>query len=431
MTKTPRPVLAALLLGAVLYFFNAIFKVGVPGTIFDALLADLGGSASTVVALSTSFTIFSAADLLLGGTVVDRFGGFRVLLVAGAVLCFGALLFPLGQSAAALIGSRCLVGLGSGLLYLALVKEIDRSFDRKYFAMIMGVLFLAGYGGSAVATTPLALAAARFGWRPPLFAAAAVSTLALLGIVLCVRRIPLPPRSRKRFSFHSYAILLRNRPALSLYYCAGGLIMIFYLLQGVVGKKFLEDVTGCGPRAAANVIFLCMVLAMIQMCLAGSWSYLCGNRRRPFLRYSCFALCGSAVLLLVGLAAGAGFYFFAFVMVLMTSAYGFAGLFTATAREYNPPQCAALTAGLLNFFGNALLVLAAFFTGCLLDLFGGTAPAAGGAAVYPAGAYFAIFLGCFLYTLPMLFMAGRFPESDGQNIAGLLKQRAARSRRNS
>ena len=126
-----------------IYFFAYFQRVAVPGTIFDQLQHGFGISAAQVSMLAALYLYPYAFMQPFVGILVDKLGASRVLLTGGLLMCIGSILFPLSSSLAALYAGRVIVGLGSSLIYLSVVKEIDELFGP--FARAAEVLF-AGQG---------------------------------------------------------------------------------------------------------------------------------------------------------------------------------------------------------------------------------------------------------------------------------------------
>lgn len=404
-----------------IYCCSSVIRTGVPGPIFDILQQDFRTSGGVISSLGICFTVVYAMDMLLIGPLTDKYGGMRVLLAGVSVLLVGSVLFSVSRTVPSLIASRLLVGFGGGFIYLSVVKEITRLFPGKYFAVVMGLVYLMTYTGSILSTTPLVHFCEMFSWRNVFGAIALILGVLLTGFLFCFLKTQRPAVRQEKIRLDTYLVVLKSRPSLKLYYCMACNMAIFFFVQGVIGKKFLEDVTHCSSLEAANVIFVCSVITLLEMCLIGTVSYWIGNRRKPFVVLSSLFQLISVLILSVGILCKAPLWVYACGFFIMASGYGFSGIFTATVKEHNPEEHTALVVGVGNFCGNLIIALFSLAAGIFLDLFrSGAELKASGAVHYPPEAYLALWLVVLLMVLPMVCLCFRTKETYGKNISSSL-----------
>ncbi|MBR1951014.1 MAG: MFS transporter [Lentisphaeria bacterium] len=405
-----------------IYCCSSIIRTGVPGAIFDLLQADFQTSAGVISALGICFTVIYALDMLLIGPLTDKYGGMRVLLFGASVLLCGSALFAASRNVPLLIASRLLVGFGGGFIYLSVVKEITRLFPGKYFAVVMGLVYLMTYSGSVLSTSPLVWFCEKFSWRTTFaFIAILLGTL-LGGFLICFFKTGRPAVKDMPINLSTYLVVLKNRAVLKLYYCMACNMAIFFFVQGVIGKKFLEDVTGCTAAEAARVILVCSVITLLEMCCVGTVSFYIGNRRKPFVAASGVFQLASLLILSGGIIFKAPLWIYAVAFYIMAAGYGFSGIFTATVKEHNPDEHTALVVGVGNFCGNIIMALFSFAGGIFLESFrSGAQIKSSGAVSYPPQAYLALWLVILLAVLPMVCWCFKTRETYGKNISGSLK----------
>lgn len=401
-----------------IYCMSSLIRSGVPGSIFDILQKDFATSAGVISALGICFTVVYALDMLLIGPLTDKYGGMRVLVVGVSMLLLGSILFITSRNVPLLIASRLITGFGCGFIYLSIVKEITRIFPGKYFAMVMGMVYLMTYSGSMLSTSPLVYFCENYSWRLS-FGGIAVIIAAFLAIFLiCFVKTNRPEIKKVPISLSSYLVIFKNKACLKLYYCMACNLAIFFFVQGVIGKKFLEDVTKCTSTEAANVILICSAITLTEMCLIGTVSFAMGNRRKPFIIASAFFQLISCLLLSYGIMFKGPFWLFAAAFFIMASGYGFSGIFTAMVKEYNPEENTALAVGAGNFFGNICIAFFSFVAGVLLDIFRSEATVqTSGIIHYPPKAYLLLWFVILLMVLPMLVLCCKAKESFGKNIS--------------
>lgn len=131
----------------------------------------------------------------VGGSLADRYSEFLLSLVAMGAAVLGSAAAALAGSLTALILSRALNGVGSGLSFIAGMRMASRLYRGRSVALAMGVfgsMVNLGILLSAVAAVPLA---GRFGWRG-LFWVAAAGSLMIMALYPLVDRTALRPRPR-------------------------------------------------------------------------------------------------------------------------------------------------------------------------------------------------------------------------------------------
>jgi predicted MFS family arabinose efflux permease len=374
---------------AAIYFFSYFQRVAVPGTIFTSLQTDLGLDAAQVAGLGAAFVYVYAATQLFTAALADRHGGIRVIKAGGVLLCVGALMFPLSNCHWALYLSRMVTGLGAGVMYLCLVKETDRMFGGKNFSLLMGLIFFLGYSGGMAGTLPFDRLAAAAGWRGALLCVAAATVI----VWLLILKIPAPPAQkqtgRKTPLFEPLLSALRNRRSFPVLFSGSINFAVYFTVQTVVGKKFLEDFAGMDSCRAASVTFAMMITAMITLLTSGAVSRFFGNRRRVFLIIGTALQSAVMLMIISGILRGMGGPFFLLCCCLCALSTGFATIFMSSMKELNDPRYVAGSVGALNCLCYLSVALVSNCAGFLMDRFRGAVTAE--AASYPQAAWLAVF----------------------------------------
>ena len=167
-----------------IYACSYFQRTALPGTIYNTLVQDLGLNATQMATLGASYIYTYAIFQLVSGVMVDRYCGARVVAAGGMILAAGSLMFPLCSNIYMLYLARMLTGIGASAMYLSLVRETDRLFGRKNYAVLFGIAYFCGYGGGLMGTLPFAALCGVFNWRYVLLAAAAFSALIYLTLVV-------------------------------------------------------------------------------------------------------------------------------------------------------------------------------------------------------------------------------------------------------
>ena len=102
---------------------STIVNVAVP-----YLVRDLALTSSEVQWVQESYTLVFAATLLLWGTLADRIGRRRMLLLGLAVFVFASVLATIAATGGELIGARVLQGFGGAMILPTTLSLINAGF---------------------------------------------------------------------------------------------------------------------------------------------------------------------------------------------------------------------------------------------------------------------------------------------------------------
>lgn len=398
-----------------LYFFSFFQRVAVPGTVFDEIQSDLGISAAAVTALGAIYLYIYAGTQLFVGIAADRFGGARLLLAGGLVMCVGSLAFPLSGSLWLIYASRALTGLGASFMFLCIVRELDALFGPRQFALLIGPVLFFGYLGGLAGTFPLERVVARFGWRASLLGAAVLSSVMLAcAFVLLVRLSHLVSRGRP-LAWSQFREVLGNRRAMPLLFSCPVNFGIYFLIQTTLGKKFLQDVAGMSSAAAASYTFVMMAVVMVVVFMAGFLPRLIGDRRRPLIVTAMSLTLAATSLLVCGVIARAPGAFFLAPYVLLAISTGLGPASITTMKELNRPGAVGLAVSLLNCLTYLCVAVLANLAGMVLDRFRHLAAVTDAGVLYPPQAYAAVFAGLLVLAALSFTSALFIPETRGQS----------------
>src|SRR6476661_10575943 len=160
---------------------STIVNVAVP-----YIVEDLGLTSSQVQWVQESYTLVFAATLLIWGTVADRIGRRRMLLIGVVVFVAASVLAAVAGSGEALIGARIIQGLGGAMILPTTLSLVNAGFTGRE----RGIAF-AVWGstiGGMVAVGPLlgGWLTTSYSWRWAFGINLPIGLLIVVGVLLFV-----------------------------------------------------------------------------------------------------------------------------------------------------------------------------------------------------------------------------------------------------
>ena len=159
------------------YVYDSIAPVA------DLLQRQLGFSATQIGTLNAIYSAPNIIMVLVGGILVDRFGAARVTFWTTLLCLIGSVLTALGGHFVLMAAGRLLFGLGAETMIVATLAALGQWFAGRGVAFAMALsLSMARLGSYAADLSPTyASGLYAQGWQPPLWFAATIMALALVG----------------------------------------------------------------------------------------------------------------------------------------------------------------------------------------------------------------------------------------------------------
>jgi sugar phosphate permease len=158
--------------------------------ISEELTVDFETSAAQLGTLHASFFLIYAAIQIPTGVLADRLGPRYVGSIGGIVLSLGAVGFALSGSYLAAFASRALIGLGSGVIFVSILRFCANWYRPDEFATMTGLTGSIAGLGAILATTPLAVTVGQFGWRATILSLGGVGIVAAGAVFVLARQSP-------------------------------------------------------------------------------------------------------------------------------------------------------------------------------------------------------------------------------------------------
>ena len=156
----------------------------------ERLMADFDTTAAQLGTLHASFFFIYAAIQIPTGVLADRIGPRHIGSAGAVVLSVGAIGFALSEGYLAALLSRALIGFGSGVIFISILRFCANWYRTDEFATMTGMTAGVAGLGAILATTPLALTIEAFGWRPTVLGLAAVGFVASGAVYVLARSSP-------------------------------------------------------------------------------------------------------------------------------------------------------------------------------------------------------------------------------------------------
>lgn len=176
-----------ILVGAfIVVFFHRLSM----GAVADDLSRDLGIGGAALGNL-TSMTFYSYALMQIPvGIMVDTIG-VRKICSGGMILtALGSILFGLSNSIGLAYFSRFLVGIGTSVIIVSIMKVQAQWFSSRRYSTLSGLTSFFGNLGALLATFPLTYLVISMGWRNTFLMLGIATVLIAIGIFIVVRDSP-------------------------------------------------------------------------------------------------------------------------------------------------------------------------------------------------------------------------------------------------
>lgn len=392
-----------IVLGLVLYFMSNFQRVAIPGAIFDILQLDLGLNAPSIAALSTFFMCSYAISLLFCGVLTDRYGAVKVILVGALLFAIGSLIFPNTSNIYILYFSRILMGAGAASFYMFLIQEAKKCFPDKYFGIIISLMLITGYIGGVCANAPFIMATKAFHWQSILNVLAIITISVTL--LYCIERgflHHIPINKNAKFSVKPFKKVLSEKINYNIFLFGGLNYGLYYVIQTVIGAKFLKDYVNLSSTSASVVLSLMIVVAGVSGLSFASISSLLNNRRVIFMKIVC--IMSSCIFALISLLIILGIKTKLIVIMILLISLGGAlsPLLIPIVHTINKFEVKNTAVSLMNCCYFLSVGILGIIVGCLLDI----CPVenlSNGSVVYSSKSYFYIFITFLIVSLVEMY----------------------------
>ena len=398
-----------IILGTIFYFVANFQRIAIPGAIFDILEQELSVGAPQITAFGAIFMYVYAFTQLLNGIFVDRYGGYRVMGLGAIIMSLGCIIFPLTSNLTLMYFSRALLGLGGSMFYLSLIKELGQLFEEKDFGIALSIMLFVGYAGGIAANAPFVMAMRVLSWRDLLLIVAGIVLVSVIAYIILLPKIKLQEINKhvnlKALPFQLVLHKSHNRDLFTFACCNFG---ISYVIQTVIGKKFLEDFCLLTSAKAAVVLSIMAIVAAIFNIINASVCKLFHNHRVIFLKGASIITFLSLLLICIFIYLEIRTLFIAFVFCILAANASLSSLLVPVLYATNRKMISGTAVSILNFSYFMMVGLLGSATGFILNAFEPTR--IGNTLVYSNSSYFLLFITFLALSVYEIYRAAKLSD---------------------
>ncbi len=393
------------------YFLANIQRSAIPGAVFNLLQSDFSTNAGKITLLGAIFCYTYALTQLIAGLMVDKIGGFRVIALGSVVFSIGAIIFPSSNSLMGLYLSRSLVGFGAATFYLSTIREVKKFAKDKNFSLAVSYILFIGYSGGVFANAPFVLFVDEVGWR------SALSLIALFTLILAVLYLILlfifkPTHienpDKTKFSLAPFKEILTNKKNINLYIFGSINYGLYYVLQSVIGKKFLEDFCLITSTKSALVLSLMAIVSACAGTISAFISRCLNNKRAPIFKTVAILSTLSTLTISLLLAFNIQSKIIALIFFIPSFIGSISPLLILTLHLINRYEVSATAVSIQNFGFFMMVGFLGMIAGVLMNVFEPISK--NGALIYSNQSYLLVFSLFFALSLIELYCAFKIKD---------------------
>ena len=333
----------------------------------EQLTADFGIAAAQLGTVHAAFFVVYAFIQIPTGVLADRYGPRYVGSVGAFVLSLGAIAFTASNGYVSAMLSRAVIGLGSGVIFVSILRFCASWYRVNEFATMTGLTSGVAGVGAILATTPLAFAVGWFGWRGTVLGLAAMGFVSGVAVFALARQSPaaagldpienVPEQSSVTLS-RTGGYIRRlfadlDQWLLSVtFFCGMGTVLT---VIGLWGVPYLVSVYGLDVTTASYFTLLGSVGILVGGPGVGWISDRIGRRLVPMIvGFGAFFL----ALAVIPVFGSPPLFIVAVVYFVVGGCIGVAVLALAVIKERYPAEASGVATGMVNgagFFGATVL----------------------------------------------------------------------------
>lgn len=408
--------MAAYILLNVLYLLACMQRTAIPGAIFDNLQGDLGLLASQMTGLGSAYVYCYAFSQIFAGMLIDRFGGRNMGILGGTLMGAGLILFSVAHTPFALYASRIVAACGQAFLYLCVVKIAHLLFPPRQFGALIGISMAIGFAGGILGTLPTQYISQVAGWRPLFMAVGSCCIISAVTMVFALGALHERRRKSGTVTWRSLANLFNEPGRFCFTVYDFWVFPSFFVLQSVLGQKFIQDWLGYPATTAARFTMMLTFFSILTCIFGAPLMRLTGQRRKPIMLFAKGLPVVTALVMMAGIHWRFPAWIFLLCFVMMSANQLASAAGSALMSEITDTKTIAFTAAVRNCFPYVGCGIVGGICGSILDRFAPAEGAVNGIVHYPPEAYIRILGVMMVFGLVGFLMLLRVPETRGKHI---------------
>ena len=282
-----------MVLSYVFTFFHSLSM----GVVKDYIIKDFGINDVTFVSMGNVFFYVYLLMQIPTGLLVDTYGSKKVAVTGSLFAGIGAILFSYATSFKVLVTGRALIGLGTAVIFVAILKIISNWFREEEFGTMIGITCFLGYMGGVLAQSPLATLIENIGWRSTLRTVGVLSIIIgfLISFVVSNRPEDIGLRSpnahslnnqikpNKKEVFIGLWKVISNPRTWPIMIVFAGFYGTYVIMMGYYGTSFISDLFGKSTIEASKVISFGVIGSAVGAISIGKISDYVQSRKKPLI----------------------------------------------------------------------------------------------------------------------------------------------------
>jgi sugar phosphate permease len=241
---------------ALMFILGIFYRISMAVVARDISI-DLGLNAAQLGVLSgIFFYVFAFVQIPLG-PLIDRYGGRPMVSLLGMATTCGSLIFALAPGYYTALTGRILLGMGTACVLMGSLKVFTNWFSPQEFPKVSGFLVGSGSLGILCATSPLAQAVTRYGWRNTFLAATLLQAAVTLAVYVIVRDTPATAATEGGMdtgAMHAWRVILTTPAFWFVSLIAYFWYANYMVLLALWGGPYLMEAVGLSRAQAGNIL---------------------------------------------------------------------------------------------------------------------------------------------------------------------------------
>ena len=171
------------------YLFAYVIRVE-PSVIAKSLINEFGITSSVIGFLGSIAYLPYVAMQIPCGVIADKLGTKKVISISCAICSIGAFIFGSANSVFQLEVGRFFIGLSTASAFLCCGKVATEFFDKRKYAMFVGIAMCMGCLGGIAGSSPTAYLVSKFGWRIATYVIASFGTILAIFATIFMKQAP-------------------------------------------------------------------------------------------------------------------------------------------------------------------------------------------------------------------------------------------------